>query len=248
VGSSINELNSLLKMPHLRGKFGEAELSRLLADFLPAAAFDEQVNIVPGSREAVDAVVKFPKFKLPIDSKFNREAILPLFETNDPAKLAEARAQLAAAIKAQAKSIAEKYIHPEHGTTDIALMFLPSETIYFEVIRNGELLAAVHKLSVFPVSPNTLVITLRSVAMSMSQFEFAKSVEKTLEQIRQAQKHFGNFEKKFEEVGRGLQKAQDAYHTATTHLTHFSNRVVGLTGEAMPEIGEGAEPPPASGE
>jgi len=247
VGDSINQLNSLLKLPHLRGKFGEAELSRLLADFLPAASFEEQVAIVPGSREAVDAVVKFPKFKLPIDSKFNREAILPLFETNDPAQLSAARLQLAAAIKAQAKSIAEKYIRPEHGTTDIALMFLPSETIYFEVIRDGELLAAIHKLNVFPVSPNTLVISLRSIAMSMSQFEFAKSVEKTLEQIRQAQKHFGNFEKKFEEVGKGLQKAQDAYQTATSHLTRFSNRVVSLTGEAMPEIvGEPELLPPSN--
>lgn len=246
VGDSINQLNSLLKLPHLRGKFGEAELSRLLADFLPAAAFAEQVAIVPGSREAVDAVVIFPKFKLPIDSKFNREAILPLFETNDPAQLAAARVQLATAIKSQAKSIAEKYIHPEHGTTDIALMFLPSETIYFEVIRDGELLAAIHKLSVFPVSPNTLVISLRSIAMSMSQFEFAKSIEKTLEQIRQAQKHFGNFEKKFEDVGKGLQKAQDAYQTATSHLTHFSNRVVRLTGEVMPELPASAEVPPPS--
>lgn len=246
VGDSINQLNSLLKLPHLRGKFGEAELSRLLADFLPAASFEEQVAIVPGSREAVDAVVKFPKFRLPIDSKFNREAILPLFETNDPAQLAIARTQLATAIKTQARSIAEKYIHPEHGTTDIALMFLPSETIYFEVIRDGELLGAIHKLKVFPVSPNTLAIALRSIEMSMTQYEYAQGVQKTLEQIRQAQKHFGNFEKKFEEVGKGLQKAQDAYQTATSHLTRFSNRVVSLTGETMPEPGAEAEllPPP----
>jgi len=244
VGNSINELNSLLKLPHLRGKFGEAELSRLLADFLPAASFEEQVAIVPGSRETVDAVVKFPKFKLPIDSKFNRESILPLFETNDPAQLTLARVQLATAIKTQAKSIAEKYIHPEHGTTDIALMFLPSETIYFEVIRDSELLGAIHKLKVFPVSPNTLAIALRSIEMSMTQYEYAQGVQKTLEQIGQAQKHFGNFERKFEEVGKGLQKAQDAYHTATSHLTHFSNRVVRLTGEAMPELPDDPEAPP----
>ncbi|HEU5070515.1 MAG TPA: DNA recombination protein RmuC [Verrucomicrobiae bacterium] len=246
VGTSINELNTLLKLPHLRGKFGEAELSRLLADFLPAAAFEEQVNIVPGSREAVDAVVKFPKFKLPIDSKFNREAILPLFETNDPGQLAGARAQLATAIKTQAKSIAEKYIHPEHGTTDLALMFLPSETIYFEVIRDGELLAAIHKLNVFPVSPNTLVITLRSIAMSMSQFEFAKSVEKTLEQIRLAQKHFGNFQKKFEDVGEGLEKAQKAYAIATNHLVKFTNSTIRLTGEPAPELPAESEPTPTA--
>ena len=243
VGDSINQLNTLLKQPHLRGKFGEAELSRLLADFLPAPAFEEQAAVVPGSREMVDALVKLGEFRLPIDSKFNRESILPLFETNDPAQLAEARVQLASAIKTQARSIAEKYIHPEHGTTDLALMFLPSETIYFEVIRDGELLAAIHKLNVFPVSPNTLAIALRSIEMSLRQHEQAKGVQKTLEQIRLAQKHFGNFEASFEKVGDGLQKAQDAYHKATSHLSNFSGRVVRLTGEAMPELPEDAQQP-----
>jgi len=82
--------------------------------------------------------------------------------------------------------------------------------------------------------------------MSMSQFEFAKSVEKTLEQIRLAQKHFGNFQKKFEDVGDGLEKAQKAYAIATNHLVKFTNSTVRLTGEPMPEIAEGT--PAAPGE
>lgn len=236
VGQSINELNTLLKLPHLRGKFGEAELGRLLADFLPAAAYEEQAVIVPGSQEKVDAVIKFPNAKLPVDSKFNREQIIPLFETNDPERLKEARASLAAVIKAQAKIIGEKYIHPEHGTAELALMFVPSETIYFEVIRNGQLCEELHKLNVFPVSPNTLAITLKSIAMSFGYYEFAKNVEKTLEQIKQAQKSFGFFQKKFEEVGKGLEKAQSAYSTASGHLNRYTNRVVQLTGEPVPEI------------
>jgi DNA recombination protein RmuC len=236
VGQSINELNNLLKLPHLRGKFGEAELGRLLSDFLPAGAYEEQVSVVPGSTEAVDAVVHFPKAKLPIDSKFNREQILPLFETSDPAVLAEARKQLALVIKAQARSIREKYIHPEHGTADLALMFLPSETIYFEVIRDVELCEALHKCSVFPVSPNTLAIALKSIAMSFSYYEFGKNVEKTLEQIKLAQKSFAFFQRKFEEVGKGLQKAQEAYGTASTHLNRYTNRVVELTGEPVAEL------------
>ncbi len=240
VGQSINELNALLKLPHLRGRFGEAELGRLLADFLPAGAFAEQVVIVPGSKEAVDAVVKFPQYLLPIDSKFNREQVLPLFETSDPDALKAAREQLATTIKAQARAISDKYIHPEHGTTDLALMFLPSETLYFEVLRNGELCEALHKLKVFPVSPNTLAITLRAVAMSISQFEFARGVQKTLEQLGAAQRSFSLFQRKFEEVGRGLEKAQEAYHTATSHLHRYANRVVRLTGEAPPELPEPA--------
>ncbi len=245
VGQSINELNALLKLPHLRGKFGEAELGRLLADFLPAGAFAEQVAVVPGSRETVDAVVKFPKFLLPIDSKFNREQVLPLFETSDPDRLRAAREQLAATVRAQAREISEKYIHPEHGTTDLALMFLPSETLYFEVLRNTELCEALHKLKVFPVSPNTLAITLRAVAMSISQFEFARGVEKTLEQLGAAQRSFAHFQRKFEEVGRGLEKAQEAYHTASGHLNRYANRVVRLTGEAVPELTEEAGEPPS---
>jgi DNA recombination protein RmuC len=245
VGQSINELNTLLKLPHLRGRFGEAELGRLLADFLPAAAYAEQHIIVPGSREAVDAVVRFPKYLLPIDSKFNREQVLPLFETTDPAQLTEARKQLSTAIRQQARSISEKYIHPEHGTTDLALMFLPSETLYFEVIRNPELCEALHKLKVFPVSPNTLAITLRGISMSISQYEFARNVESTLVEIRRAHVSFSRFQKRFEDVGKGLDRAQEAYQTATGHLSRYANRVVRLTGESssdrLTEASEGGE-------
>ncbi|MCP5516132.1 MAG: DNA recombination protein RmuC [Verrucomicrobiales bacterium] len=243
VGNSINELNSLLKLPHLRGRFGEAELGRLLADFLPASAYTEQCPVVPGSREAVDAVVRFPNYVLPIDSKFNREQILPLFESSDPAALAEARKQLSSAVRQQARSISEKYIHPEQGTTDLALMFLPSETLYFEVIRDGALTEALHKLKVFPVSPNTLAITLRTVAMSISQYEFARNVEGTLREIRRAQDSFGHFQRRFEEVGRGLERAQEAYQTATGHLNRYANRVVRLAGDTdLPLAEPGAEP------
>jgi DNA recombination protein RmuC len=243
VGQSINELNNLLKLPHLRGKFGEAELGKLLADFLPAGAYLEQVAIVPDSKEAVDAVVVFPKARLPIDSKFNREQILPLFETSDPQQLKDARKQLATVIKSQAQSISQKYIHPEHGTTELALIFLPSETIYFEVIRNVELCEALHKLNVFPVSPNTLAITLKSIALSFGFYEFSKNVEKTLEQIKQAQASFGRFQRKFEEVGKGLEKAQQAYGTAAGHLDRYTVRVGRLTGESSQGLTEDSDAP-----
>ena len=94
VGQSINDLNNLLKMPHLRGNFGEAVLERLLSDMLPTDAYELQYRIVPGSTERVDAVIKYPNHVLPIDSKFPREQVLPLFETNDPIKLDQARRDL----------------------------------------------------------------------------------------------------------------------------------------------------------
>src|ERR1039457_339235 len=116
---SINDLNNLLKLPHLRGQFGEASLERLLADFLPAHMFALQASVGEGGGRA-DAVIYFPDRKLPIDAKFPREQVIALFESNDKAEIAEARVALVRVMKAEAKRI-QQYIQPENGTTEIAL-------------------------------------------------------------------------------------------------------------------------------
>ncbi|MBI2890865.1 MAG: DNA recombination protein RmuC [Nitrospirae bacterium] len=231
VGASVQELSQLLRMPHLRGGFGEATLDRLLADFLPADAYEIQAAVAPGSAERVDALVRFPRTKLPIDSKFPREQVLPLFDTSDPARVKAAQEKLAQVIKIEAKRIA-KYIRPDAGTADMALMFLPSETLYFEVIRNSELWESLAKLKVFPVSPNTLAVTLKGVALSYDYYEMARGVEHTIGEIRKAQSHFGHFRERFEEVGKELERAQSAFEKASTHLGKYAGSVGRLTGDA----------------
>src|ERR1700689_863117 len=134
LGHSINDLNNLLKLPHLRGKFGEASLERLLSDFLPVHMFEMQAQLPEGGGRA-DAIIQFPDRRLPIDAKFPRETVLALFESNVEAEIEEARVALVRVMKAEAKRI-KAYIQPENGPTDIALMYLPSETLYMEVIRN----------------------------------------------------------------------------------------------------------------
>jgi DNA recombination protein RmuC len=230
VGRSINDLNNLLKMPHLRGNFGEAVLERLLSDLLPTDGYELQYRVVPTSTERVDAVIKYPRCVLPIDSKFPREQILPIFETNDPIQLEAARKQLSEVMRGLARSIKEKYIHPEHGTTDMALLFVPSETLYFEILRNMRLTEEIGRLKVFVVSPNTLSITLHAVSISRSYYEMAKGMEKTIHDIKKARQHFENFEKKFEDVGVAMSRAQNAYSVAQTHLGRFSSAVTRLTG------------------
>jgi DNA recombination protein RmuC len=235
VGQSISELNALLKLPHLRGGFGEAALERLLADFLPTTMYELQYTVVPNSAERVDAIVRLARQVLPIDCKFPREQVLPLFDTQDPTLLEEARKALADFIKTQAKYIATKYIHPEHGTTDMALLFLPSETLYFEVIRNTKLFEDISKLKVYPVSPNTLAISLHSIAIAQEYYDMARGVEKTISDIKKARSHFEHFGNKFEEVGRGIKKSQEAFETANTHLNRYESSVMRLTGERETE-------------
>lgn len=235
VGESISSLNQLLKLPHLRGAFGESTLEKLLADFLPQGSYELQYEIVPGSSARVDAIVRTGRQILPIDSKFPREQVLPLFESDDPTQLEAARKMLAEILKFEAKDIATKYIRPDHGTSDMALLFLPSETLYFEVIRNGKLFEDLAKLKVYPVSPNTLAMGLHSVSMAQDYYEMSRGVEKTIEDVKKARKHFENFEKKFESIGEGLKKAQIAFETANTHLGRYESSVVRLIGETAEE-------------
>src|SRR6202158_365446 len=101
LGHSINDLNNMLKLPHLRGQFGEASLERLLSDFLPAHMFALQSQPGEGSGRA-DAVIYFPDRKLPIDAKFPREQVIALFESNDKAEIEAARVALVRVMKAEA--------------------------------------------------------------------------------------------------------------------------------------------------
>ena len=234
LGHSINDLNNLLKLPHLRGQFGEASLERLLADFLPSHMFSLQSSPGEGGGRA-DAVIYFPDRKLPIDAKFPREAVIALFESNDEAEIAEARTALVRVMKAEAKRI-QQYIQPENGTTDIALMYLPSETLYMEVVRNRELGDWMNQQHVFPVSPNTLLMTLHTIALVHKWYEVASRFEKSRAELAKAQKSFDFFQNQFENVGKNLNKAQEAFETAQRHLKTYRGKVSALSGQEQLEL------------
>ena len=243
LGHSINDLNNLLKMPHLRGQFGEASLERLLGDFLPSHMFALQSSPGDGGGRA-DAVIYFPDRKLPIDAKFPRESVIALFESNDKAEIELARIELVRVMKAEAKRI-RQYIQPESGTTDIALMYLPSETLYMEVIRNRELGDWMNQQHVFPVSPNTLLMTLHTIALVHKWYEVAKGFEKSRAELAKAQKSFDFFQNQFENVGKNLNKAQEAFETAQRHLKTYRGKVSALSGQEQLELDTS---PPVPGE
>jgi DNA recombination protein RmuC len=240
VGQSIQELNNVLNLPHLRGKIiGEGNLERLLADFLPSGYYEMQYAI---EGAFVDAVIKFPHLSLvlPIDSKFSMEQVAALFDhSSNPEELKAARKRLGEVVKQNAKDIKTKYIKPKLGTTDYALMYLPSETLYFEIVRDTALWGALTEQKVFPVSPNTLAITVNSIGKSLQYYEMAKGVKKTISQIQLARDHLTRFKGRFDEIGDRLVKAQESFQKANTHLSHYSSSVDRLeSDESILEIAE----------
>src|SRR6185369_9778376 len=234
IGNSINDLNNLLKLPHLRGQFGEASLERLLSDFLPANMFEIQCSVNGGGR--VDAMINFPDRRLPIDAKFPREQVLAFFDENSKKEdLEAARDEFLRVMKTEAKRI-RNYIQPEHGTTEIALMYLPSETLYMEAVRNRELADWLNQQHVFPVSPNTLLMTLQTIALVHKWYEVATRFEKSRLELAKAQKPFDHFQNQFETVGKHLNKAQEAFDTAQRHLKTYRGRVTALSGQEQLEL------------
>ena len=233
LGHSINDLNNMLKLPHLRGHFGEASLERLLADFLPAHMFEMQSSLADGGRP--DAVIQFPDRRLPIDAKFPREQVLPFFEGGNGSELEAARVEFVRVMKTEAKRI-RAYIQPENGTTEIALMYLPSETLYMEAVRNRELADWLNAQHVFPVSPNTLLMTLQTIALVHKWYEVASRFEKSRQELAKAQKSFDYFQNQFENVGKSLGKAQEAFDKASTHLKTYRGRVSALSGQEQLEL------------
>jgi DNA recombination protein RmuC len=244
LGHSINDLNNLLKLPHLRGTFGEASLERLLSDFLPAHMFEMQAPAGDGNGR-VDAMIYFPDRRLPIDAKFPREQVLALFESDDPGSLEEGRRALVRVIKAEAKRI-KGYIRPEQGTTDVAFLYLPSETLYMEVVRNRELADWLNQQHVYPASPNTLLMMLKSIALVQKWYEVAGRFEKSRLELAKAQKSFDHFQNQFENVGKSLGKAQEAFETAQRHLKTYRGRVSVLSGQEQLDLDttKPAEAPP----
>lgn len=233
LGHSINDLNNLLKLPHLRGQFGEASLERLLSDFLPAHMFELQCSVNGGGR--VDAMINFPDRRLPIDAKFPREQVLAFFEESSKEALEQARDEFVRVMKTEGKRI-KAYIQPEHGTTEIALMYLPSETLYMEAVRNRDLADWLNQQHVFPVSPNTLLMTLHTIALVHKWYEVASRFEKSRQELAKAQKSFDHFQNQFENVGKSLGKAQEAFDKASTHLKTYRGRVSALSGQEQLEL------------
>jgi DNA recombination protein RmuC len=225
-------LRDLLTAPKLRGNYGEAILEEMLERVLPKGIWERQYTI--DGREKVDAVIKYRDVIVPIDAKFPRDDYLRYLEaeTADDKKANWRRYE--DAVKGQIRSISSKYVKPEQGTSEFALMFVPSEAIYYETIADKNYLGEDSKLYVFaqqnrviPVSPNTFYAFLQVIIHGVRNVEIIKSARKLQEQLSSVQRSFDGFYAKYEDIGKNLDKAAEAYRIGNDHIQRFKTRVAG---------------------
>jgi DNA recombination protein RmuC len=203
LAQGVGDLKHLLSNVKNRGLFGEAQLKSLLEQVMAPDQYAEQVMTKPGSRNHVDFAIRMPGRSddgtpvwLPVDAKFpteDYERLLEAQEQANPAAVIEATKGLTARIKAEAKSMSDKYIEPPY-TTDFAVMFLPTESLYAEVLRVPGLLELLQReFRVTLVGPTTLMAMLNSLQMGFRTLALEKRSSEVWQVLGAVKTEFGKF-------------------------------------------------------
>lgn len=223
-------LKDLLQSPKLRGNYGEAILEEMLDRVLPKGIWEMQYAIE--GREKVDAVVKMKDLIIPIDAKFPRDNYQKYLQAQSPEEKRNYWDKYVNDVKTQIKSISAKYVKPEKGTSEFALMFIPSEAIYYETIAEknylgfpSDIYEFAQEQKVIPVSPNTFYAFLQLIVVGSRNLEIIKSVKKIQGGLADLEKSFELFYNKYEDIGKNIEKAQEAYRIGDSHIKRYKNRL-----------------------
>ena len=238
----LARLEQALRPPKARGGFGELLLENLLRDRLPPEAYSMQFTFATGDR--VDAVIRVDRL-VPIDSKFPLDNFELMVAAEDDAQRQLHEKAFGRDVKKHIDDIAGKYILPAEGTYDFALMYLPAEAIYYELVsgKTGQLLSYAHERRVFPVSATTFTAYLQVIVMGLKGLQIEQTAHEVMSYCAALQKDFGRFREDFELVGTHLSRAQSKYAESDKRLDRFESR---LERAADLEVeGPSAEPPAA---
>src|SRR5882724_11489172 len=217
MSQTAQTLEGILGGAKSRGSLGEVTLERLLEDSLPSAQYVTQYKFSSG--EAADAVIKLRDKKLmAIDSKFPLDAYRRISTEGD-----EARRAFITAVKGHADAITKKYIVPDEGTLDVALMFVPSESVYYELLMTSDakgqpLDAYCRSKSVVAVSPNTLYAHLQVILMGLQGMQIEENAKQLHNDLAGLEKQLENFSKTFGILGTHLRNAAQGYSEAEKRL------------------------------
>ena len=244
-------LKDLLQAPKLRGNYGEAILEEMLERVLPKGVWERQYSV--DGREQVDCVVKMRDVVIPIDAKFPRDDYLRYLEAEIPEDKANLWKAFETAVIRQATSIEAKYVKPEKGTSEFALMFIPSEAIYYETIAEtnhigqpSTILAHCQDHHVIPVSPNTFYAYLQMIVIGIRNAEVVKGARRLQEGLAALERSFELFYKKYEEMGQRVNQAAEAYRVGDGHIDRFKRNLdetITLEGFREESTGELLESP-----
>ena len=218
IGRNMRELQDFLKSPKLRGNIGEQVLKDLIAQMFPKNSFYLQYEFKSG--EKVDAAIKTDAGILPIDSKFPMENYQKMTKANEKREKEMYEKEFVRDVKKHIDAISKKYILPSEGTMDFALMYIPSESVYYEIVNQIEVLDYARKERVYMVSPSTLYAHLQTILLSFEGKKIESKSKELFTLLRSMQIDYEKVEENMSTLGKHI---NNAYSQFTNVLSGFSS-------------------------
>lgn len=232
---TVSSFQNIFKAPKLRGIWGEASLEASLAQYFPKDRYEIQHYFKSG--EAVDAVLKLPNdLLLPVDSKFNWENFEKMVNADNDIQRDLSKKTFFSDVKKKIDEIANKYILPSEGTTDFALMYMPAETVYYEIVSNikdVDLPSYALSKKVFLVSPNTFMLSVSAISHWLKDIQLSKQTKEIMQRLSRIAVDGRKLGDDFRKLGKHLSDARGSYDDTDKRLGLMLDRV-----ENVVEIGE----------
>jgi DNA recombination protein RmuC len=239
VAKDIASLQDILRAPKIRGGMGELFLSDLLKQVLPPSRYELQYRFK--SREAVDAVIMLKEGMVPVDSKFPLENFKKIMEARDEETKISAKKQFLRDVKKHVDAIKTKYILPDEGTFDFALMYIPAENVYYEIIIKDEDLddaKGIFKYAidnkVIPVSPNSFYGYLQTILMGLRGMKIEEKAQEILQNIARLEGDFKRVMEDFQKMGTHLKNLSSSYDATDKRLNKFGDKLDSLEQKQEP--------------
>lgn len=228
VQSQVKEVSSfqtIFKSPKLTGQWGEASLDYMLSLYFPRRdAYELQYQFSSG--EAADAVLKLPNGRiLPIDSKFPQDSFNQFIHASDELSKEEARKSLVTRIKQDVSDIAAKYILPNENTVDFAMMYIPAESLYYEIVTKEDLTSFAWNKKVFLTSPNTFILTLGVIQHWFKDTDITKKTGEILKKLQRIAIDGEKLSESFRKLGSHISSAKSSYDDAEKRIGMLVDRV-----------------------
>jgi len=223
VSQNISSLQELLRAPKFRGEIGETLLENLLAQVLPKEYYQMQYRFK--TSDAVDAVIRLGGKLVPVDAKFSLENFQKMVSAQDEHEKNACRKKFIQDVKNRIDEVSSKYILPAENTYDFALMYIPAENVYYEMVIKEDMLSYCMSKKVIPVSPNTLYVYLQVICLGLKGLKVEENAKAILKNLSTLSVEINKFKEEFDTLGSHLGNASNKYLDAQRKLDRFCDRI-----------------------
>ncbi len=232
ISKDIASLQDLLRAPKARGEIGETMLGRLLEDILPREHIRLQHRFRSG--DIVDAAIIIGENLIPVDAKFSLENFKRFSECPSEEEAKGYYRLFTRDAKNRIDEVSRKYILPDEGTFDFALMYIPAEGVYYQMSKDEEITAYAKSKKVILVSPNTFYAYLQAILYGLKGMNIQRDIQSVFSELGRLQVDFRKFQEDFDLIGGHLSNAAKKYNEAKIKLTHFTDNLTATTERKNP--------------